>query len=841
MTAGNDISKVVELSQRQGTAVGADRMGDLLKLVRGISQKRINGLVSTLFENVDDALFDLAERAGSNALQTEFFDGMREVRKKRQLVERLFQEQAARNFTEFAEGKLKPVRPEAGPQTSAGGLSLVDDQELEESLAVSSMVAKAENRLQRSLFQINQRLGVIVGGGKVEDASNPIGPAVLGQAFRTAVREFQVNVQVKLIVYKLFDRYVMAGLEPLYDEVNVELIRAGVLPHIRHMIPHGRRPIPPPSGGAHAPVGGAPAPGSGGTAPVDPYYDAAAAELQAELYSTLRSLLAGRHGRSAGDYGGGGGGAGPGLTATELLSALTILQNQSPAVQPRLDPVADAAQAVQALKQELLDQVRKLSGESKPHHVSSADEDTIDLVGMLFEFILQDRNLPAQIQALLGRLQIPYLKVAILDKHLFAQKTHPARRLLDALADAGKSWSEESDKDHRLYDRVRQVVEAILGDFDDDVGVFERELAAFTGFMEQYHRRAEIAEQRAAEATRGRERLQDARRTAAHEILQRIEDRNLPPVVHAVLSRPWANYLVLTLLRQGETSDEWKSALRFADEFVWSALPKTTDLERTRLRALLPQLEKALRHGLATVAYHDNDVKQLMQELSQFYRRLLDGEKVEVKTAKEVIAAGAVAAMPALAQAAAQPAAPAEAPGSAAAATQSPVEEIVLNTNPPEETPEENYPEDDEFLEAAREIKVGNWVEFTDEQGNRERAKLSWISPISGKYLFVNRRGLKVCDKTVYALAAELRRNTTIVLEEVPLFDRALDAIVARLRSAQQAGAAGAPAAQKTVATCSPRRKPDALCDRCRILGGPTVSFGPSRECSRRSRRAARA
>ena len=77
------------------------------------------------------------------------------------------------------------------------------------------------------------------GGVKVEEANNPIGPAPLCQAFRQAMREFEVNVKVKLIIYKLFDRYVMAGLEPLYDEVNAELIRAGVLPQIRHQLPVG--------------------------------------------------------------------------------------------------------------------------------------------------------------------------------------------------------------------------------------------------------------------------------------------------------------------------------------------------------------------------------------------------------------------------------------------------------------------------------------------------------------------------------------------------------------------------------------------------------------------------
>ncbi len=789
MTAPKDIPNVVDLQQRQAGTPATDRLGDLLKLVRGISLKRINALVGTLFDNVDDALFDLAERAGSNALQTEYFDGMREVRKKRQLVERIFQDNATKAFNEFADGKLKPVKAESAPpgSTSGGGLSLVDDLELEESLAVSSMVSKAESRLQRALYQVNQRLSVIVGGGKVEDSTNPIGPAVLGNAFRGAIREFAINVQVKLIIYKLFDRYVMAGLEPVYDEVNVELIRAGVLPQVRHVLPPGSRPASP---GVRAPVAPGAAVASPDTATTGAYYDPAADQLQAELYHTLRSLLANRH--SGENHIADAASGGIGLSPTDLLSALTILQSQNVVAQARADSAADAAQAVQQIKRELLDQVNKISGDAK--RVSSADEDTIDLVGMLFEYILQDRNLPAQMQALFGRLQIPYLKVAILDKHLFAQKSHPARRLLDLLAEAGKSWTEEVDRDHRVYDRIRACVETVLRDFDDDVGVFERELTSFSEFIDQHRKRAELAEQRAADATRGREKLQHARRTAAREILKRIEERNLPAVVHSVLSRPWANYLVLTLLRQGEESDEWKNALRFADEFVWSAQPKTTESEVTRLRALLPQLEKALRHGLATVAYHDSDIKQLMGELSAFYRRLLDGQRVETKSVKEVIVGNTPAAPEAVA--ADSPDAGGDNLGAGASTTQSPVEEIVLGSASIDAETEAaaEVVEEDDYVATVRAIKVGTWIEFTDEAGQSERAKLSWISPISSKYLFVNRRGLKVCDKTVFGLAAEMRRGTAVVLEEVPLFDRALDAIVARLRHSDDTGAA-APAA----------------------------------------------
>ena len=125
---------------------------------------------------------------------------------------------------------------------------------------------------------------------------------------------------------------------------------------------------------------------------------------------------------------------------------------------------------------------------------------------------------------------------------------------------------------------------------------------------------------------------------------------------------------------------------------------------------------------------------------------------------------------------------------------ESPVEEIVMEGDE-QNSPEAGYDADDECLKQAKEMKVGTWVEFTDANtGSKERAKLSWISPISSKYLFVNRKGLKVSDKTVFALAAEIRRGHAVVLEEVPLFDRALDAIVERLKAAHAPPAEEQPA-----------------------------------------------
>ena len=181
MSGNMDTSKIVDLQQRQASqSAGTDRVGELLKLVRTTALKRVNGLVSNLFENIDDALFDLAEKAENNTVQTGYFNGMREVRKKRQLVERMCQEHLGKIFRDFAAGKLEPMKPEAAGQPGEG-LSLVNDQELEESLAIGSMVAKAENRHSAQLYAVNQRLSMIRGGASVENDTNPIAPAPLCQ------------------------------------------------------------------------------------------------------------------------------------------------------------------------------------------------------------------------------------------------------------------------------------------------------------------------------------------------------------------------------------------------------------------------------------------------------------------------------------------------------------------------------------------------------------------------------------------------------------------------------------------------------------------------------------
>jgi len=746
MNEATDTSRVVNLSQRMDPA--SERVGELLSAVRNIAGKHLQQWTGNAFEHVDDALFDLAEKAENNATQMHYFDGMREVRKRRPAVERSFLGAVSRNIAELAH---PPKTESMNAPSPLGGveLSLVADNELEESLAITSMIGKNESRLSRDLFSVNQRLSVICGGHKVDDAGNPVGPAVLAQAFRQALHELSADMRVKLIIYKLFDRYVLSCLEELYQDINTELVRAGVLPQLRHEITRGGAK----SGAASALAAGADS-ASGGADE--------AGDIPSDLLQTLHALFSARRPHAGVGLGTASLPSGPLPSANELLGALSVLQSQiataGPLPHAQPDDAAVLSREVLQLKGQLLTQLGALRGE-KPSHVATIDEDTIDLVGMLFEFILEDRNLPAAMQVMLARLQIPYLKAAILDRKLFAHRQHPARRLLDCLAEQAKGWSQESDRDQRLHDKVKWIVDQLLHDFDDDMGIFERLLVDLQQFQDANKRRSELAEQRVAESTRGREKLEQARRRAAREILDRIGENKLPPLVHGVLARAWANHLVLTLLREGEDSPAFKSALRFIDEFIASTRTPHDVQSQQVLRQTLPGIERALRQGLANVAFQEQDVERLLAQLHTYYRQQLG----ETLGPAEVVTVEEDAAMLAI-------------PDN--------IQPIVESRNSQQDELEEEVAEvplDSPEWHQVLALQPGTWLEFCLPDEAMTRAKLSWISPMSGRYLFVNRRGLKVADYSPQELTGLMTDGHARVLAANALFDRAMSAIVGKL------------------------------------------------------------
>ncbi|MFK7958411.1 MAG: DUF1631 domain-containing protein [Lysobacterales bacterium] len=734
------------------------------------------GLLQGLFESVDNALFEMAEKADSNAMQTHYFDGMRQVRKTRSGVENAILKSLRRQLIDYQKGVVRT--PENEAPITEDTLSLVDESELERNLAISEMVAKGENRLSRPLFAISQRIGEATGKTPPDDADNPLGPAIICTALQDASPQFEIELPVLLVIYKLFDRSVLENLDGVYEQVNAGFINAGVMPALQHRVSTAGASRPPgtSTGAPDAPPNEAVETSPAESSDVDQTpsampEDAGADPANAKVLESILSLLSARHGpvqAAAGhpvqsDATPAGNdnislqtNVSNASQTQQLLNALSVLQSNTEVPQQSADEV----------KRQVLNELGKLGDQTQ---TSSDEEDTIDLVAMLFEFILSDPNLPQPMQVMLARLQIPYIKVALIDRQLFASRNHPARKLLDTLADLALGWSAETDRGNRLHQHMERVVERVIRDFDEDLTLFDTLRDELNEFVGRLQKRASVAEKRTTEATEGKQRLQQARRMASDIVDSYVGDQELPSIVTEILSKPWANVLVLTCLRHGIESKEFDAAKDFVHKLIWSTEPKTEKAEVSKLQAELPGLTAQLRNGLEMVAYHQDDIKRVFASLKALYRSMLDSQYRDQIRLKDK-APPPTMSLPAAV-------APVQLPISGAADLQDSVFDSLADE--PEPIALEELEE--VLREQVQSLNVGTWFQFSTENGQPQRAKLSWKSPITGKYLFVDNKGIKIADKPVAVLAQDLANGEVIALETVPLFDRALSAIAERL------------------------------------------------------------
>ena len=743
-------------------AVG--RLPVALIQLRDKSALQLKAALQALFDNADDTLFDMADRATSNNEQNTYFETMRDLRLKRKNIERGFLQKLFESFTaltQYEVGKPPPLTA-----VSFDSLSLVREDELEESVALEAMVAKVLSRDGVALGQLTTRINTLV-SKSLDEKSNPLGPAALCGFFMEACSSLGVEIRVKLIILKLFEKYVLGDLDQLYDDANQALVAAGVLPDLPAVATPRRNQGRAVSSAARS--GGAP----GGAAP-----EAFSEQDVQEVFGALQGLLANARGTALprrerpAD-------AMP-ISSNDLMRLLSHMQQRAP-VQASED--FDLREQLE----QLLTRASAKSGKTRV--VGEVDEDVINLVSMLFEFILDDRTLPDSLKALIGRLQIPMLKVAVIDKTFFNRGSHPARRLLNEIASAALGWVDQDDaKRDSLYQKIEQVVQRLLNDFVDDPLIFSELLADFIAFTGDERRRSELLEQRTRDAEEGSAKAEMARREVEQALNERLLGKTLPEVVVRLLQEAWSKVLMLACLKHGVHSDEWRAVLATMDDLIWSVEPHDDPEARMRLLELVPGLLKALREGMASAAFDPFATGEFFNQLEVLHVQAF--QRFKRNLAEDPAEATAHVAEPEVEQVQPEVAAvlpllelPPEVVEQEPAMLEV-VEEIVLSAPgaKAESEPEPSLADDDESLLQVDALHVGSWVEFQEDEEHKLRCKLAAVIKPTGKYIFVNRTGMKVLEKTRMGLAVEFRRQAIRLLDDALLFDRALESVIGNLR-----------------------------------------------------------
>ncbi|MEX0605412.1 MAG: DUF1631 domain-containing protein [Marinobacter sp.] len=698
----------------------------------------LGDLLQGAFDAVDDSLFELANNARSNNEQNRYFEAMREIRIKRKGVEKHFQTAVAHLFSHPPRSSATIAAPEQGNPQTADSLSLVHNDDLEEQVALNAMVTKSRAYFQGPLIQLQTRFSVVYPGATAEDPVNPLAPEHVCGAFVEAAQALEIQIRERLIVLKQFDRYVVSNLGMLLDEANRILIQAGVIPNFRYHGKTSEQAKQKEHGGQaqtrenNADYNAQPQTGSPG--------DEALFEQIGQLLAQQRSGHAPRS-------------ADPNLHlvgAAELFQLLTSLPRES------TNYTSGNLSAGEPLVVDLRSVVEHLlrntsSTDGKKPALNEVDEDLINLVSMLFEFILDDYNLSAPIQVLISRLQIPILKVVIKDKSFFSKANHPARKLLNSLARAGIGWSESDEKTRdKLYEHIHTIVLRILNEFDGDITLFEKLSEEFDQFLSRENRKSSLVEQRTRESERGRIKSQKAQETVDQLLQDKLAKHRVPDSIRHILLHGWSRVMFLAYLRN-DVEHRWNQSVKVVDDLIWCLHPHLEDDERDQWVRVVPGLLKSLRAGLEEVSYNSTNLDEMMgelkHELTEAFRAHALAEAKETPSELEL-----QEDIPVVQQTAIE--------------RQQELEDAAVA----------------EYVTQVDAIDVGNWVEFNLVNGTSFRCKLSAIIEEADCFVFVNRMGLKVIEKTRIELAHEMRRGRLTTLEQGALVDRALDAVMGSLR-----------------------------------------------------------
>lgn len=754
--------------------------GSLVRL-RDVSGQSLKLVLSGFFDKADDALFELADKAGTNQDQTAYFDAMRELRLRRKNMTVSVLQYVSRAFNEIGS-----FRPGGGSGTLDGvdqdSLALVDHSDLEQQVAIDNLINKLRNQHAEAIRLLNVRVSHLVPSVKLDNSQMPLSPEVICGGVAEACTDLEIDIRAKLVVLKLFDRLLVGVLGDVYRDANKALIADGVLPEMRRAPVSGRT-----SSGSTA--AGTTASGASqntgvlsarqGADPRGPL--TAPPEDVRATFSELSALLHQGQGGSAGMPSGGAGL----LDTGSLMSRLSEIQSQS---------VHWGQGEVVPLSEQLQPVFRAESGGRLD--VGQVDSDVINLVSMLFDFILEDRQLHPVMKALIGRLQIPVLKVALSDRNFFNRGGHPVRKLLNELAMSAIGWTEKKPGQRDpLRDKIESVVDRVLNEFTDNVEIFSELLSDFGHFMDLDRRRRELVEQRLRDAEEGRAKQERATEATETLLAEQMSGRELPPQVATLLKEAWSKYLQWVVLREGEDSERWQSASRLTRQLVWSVDPQPVEEStRSELLRAIPGIVDGVRSALQEIAWDpfatDAAIRDLelahvdvFQRLVTTTRRAAPAEEPAKAEPPEVTSrAPAVETPPETPDT--EPAGEAPAPPDPQQVQQPAAELPDTDSGAVAETAA-GSDVDPLWLERADSLRVGSWIEMVRD-GSKTRCKLAAFIKATGKYIFVNRSGAKVAEYQRENLAAALACEDITMLDDGLIFDRALESIIDNLRNSRK-------------------------------------------------------
>ncbi|MEM7365702.1 MAG: DUF1631 family protein, partial [Pseudomonadota bacterium] len=737
-------------------------------------------MTTALFSHMDDELLVLARDAKNNAEQSEYFAAMSNLEKAKKTVSQQFADEVTDQVDNPRDLKALLSEREAAEaerkarQANKVKLSLVNTEEFEDWLAVANIISRSERVYQSYLDDIQKRMGMLVDSWAHAEA-NPVAPAVFSHAFDNAIRQIDLNKEIRQLIYTAFESTGIPLLRKLYISLNKMMVESKIFPEIEEdfISPTPVITTAKQDADTDEPPEDEPADDVDGDA------DENETELGEEITSeedlrqqveALQEQLGMRRrtkGSSTAQARSSGarsaqprGNRAQNFEDTDVGEAINSLYRtvRDLVETDEYDEDAEVVELneVQSMLSSLQEEVRQYSDRRIPirsriqeaisagggRQLPPAVAESLGVVENLVNTIEDDSLLSHSAKDWIRQLELTLDKSATQTNNFLAEDNpHPSLEVINQLAQLDGSASRSIKRN------VDQIVEQIIDNYDGNPDVWDDAVGRLQPLLDRQERAFTGNVERAVKASEGQHTLQTAQRAVVSELDNRISGREIPDVLMRLLLPGWRNLLVNTHLREGEESADWQGHIQSLDQlfqhFDGSASPEAAGY-------IAPQdLLSRIEDGLEAIAFEPGQRAPLLSALKKY---LIDGEDAASAPMVAVPVDGV-----------------AETLG---------FDEVSRRADLQRELASE-YGENEDWqrcLERIQRLHLGEWLSFEEETNEENRIGIvAFIDPSQENFAFVNRRGSKTRESIAEELATSLALGQLRILEEadIPLTDRA--------------------------------------------------------------------
>jgi Protein of unknown function (DUF1631) len=708
---------------------------DSLPLLHACRDQLIEGVCRILnrqAEAMENALSGQAERSPLLESRNAFYDAQGTLNKRVNEVIIACKHDFLVAFDRSVANNSEKNRPVKDSE-----LRLMGEADFESTLAINKATSRLRFNSAEELVTLDSRLGALLDQPHLHEIDNPLEPRLLCEALLSGLTSLQLEQKVTLVLLNQFELVLYPELPSIYKTLNHYLADKGILPDIK--VGQGIRAK------SHAQSRQT----ASETDDFNQIFEQLASAQGMSGYGLTQSGAPGMGYLSASTQPALG--AWAGQSPLGMLEAIGRLQ-VGPLVLPSGAEINLApADGIHANVLRQLQQSPVMLGASRVEAL------VVDSVAMLFDIVFDEDTIPHSLKNLLSRLQLPVLKAAMLDRTFFSNRNHPARKLLDVIADLAANLPPMAEGHHPHIETLEAIIDQVVRDFDQDTAVFDTATDAVFKLEVERQVALEASLNEPIQDLQRAERAETAQVFVQDQVKRALAHQPALPAISNFLYTYWAEALGKTYIEHGSSAPQFTGEMETMRELLWSVQPKTDMDTRLMLVRILPGMLKRLRDGLT-----QSSIKA--RELEQFFAELVVLHATAVR-------AQATAAVPLP-----------DADPEFDVITESNSTPVELPVPPPSQVLSQVQVEiEDVYTERARALNKGEWVEFHYDDGTFRWARLAFNSS-RGNYLFTDQDGVNTFSISLHRLADKLRNGQAVLVMRRSITESAFSKLLAFFR-----------------------------------------------------------